>query len=119
MGRGESNTNSSAVAMAGRYDLMPPPESELNAYGKPWADHIADVKAARLAMINMLDALDPVGLDTDELRMRASSSGANEDEIVMAQVQLIRQQVIEKDVEAKWHLCSSRSRVERWRALSS
>lgn len=118
MGRGSSTTNASATSLAGRYDLMPAPDSDRTLEGKLWDDHIRDVKAARLVMINMLDALDPVGLTTEELRMRSVSAGAPEDEVAIAQVQLIRQHVIIKDGE-KWHISGSPNLVARWRILST
>lgn len=118
MGRGV-NSNPKAASLAGRYDLMPYSESERTADGRPLVDHIADVKMARLAMINVLDALDPAGLTTDQLRSHAISAGAPKREVVMAQVQLIRQHVIVKDDDDKWHISTSRNLVERWRTLSA
>ncbi len=106
------------TSLAGRYDLMPTDGSERTVDGKLWDDYARDVKAARLVMINMLDALDPVGLTIEELQMRAVSAGAPEDEVVVARIQLIRQHVIVKTDE-KWHISPSRNLVARWRILSS
>lgn len=119
MGRGDSGSNASVTSLAGRYDLLPTSGSEQTVEGKLWDDHARDVKAARLVMINMLDALDPVGLTTEELRLRAVSAGAPENEVVVAQVQLIRQHVIVKRAGERWHISPSRNLVARWRILSS
>lgn len=119
MGRGNASTARSSASVVGRYDLMPESAPEFTASGKPRALHIADVKHARLAMIELLSHDFGHGLTTAELRGKAVMNGASEDEVVAAQVQLIRQQVIVSSHDhERWLLSSDAALVDEWCALS-
>lgn len=119
MGRGKAFTAQSSVSLAGRYDLMPEGAPEFTASGKPRALHIADVKHARLAMIELLSHDFGHGLTTAELRGKAVVNGASEDEVVAAQVQLIRQHVIVSSHDhERWFLAADQDLVDEWRELS-
>lgn len=118
MGRGIEK-NAKALKLVGRYDSMPIEPSGPMLSGKLWTAHISEVKAARLAMIELLTS-SPDGLITDDLRASAIDRGAAADEVATAQVQLIRQRVIVKDpLDETWHLTEDDRLVEEWRELSA
>lgn len=118
MGRGIDKNRRAVPKLVGRYDLMPDASGEMLS-GKPWSAHVSQVKAARLAMLDLLTST-PNGLITDDLRASAIDRGAASDEVATAQVQLIRQNVIVKDpLDETWHLSDDAQLVAEWRELSA
>lgn len=55
---------------------MPAARPALTVTGKPWDEHIADVKYARSIMTALLTENGGTGLSTDDLRTLAVENGA-------------------------------------------